>query len=176
MISAALFQIDQTNTKSSDATHLGYWKQTGKLRSQGLDLQAMIAFTKDLNFIAGYTYLDSEVTQDTLYQGKSPTQTSTNSASVWIDYRLPSGLRFGSGVRYLGSTWGNPTNTFKVPSVTLFDLAASYDLNELTGHDATLSANVTNLANKHYISSCTSEKYCFIGQDRTINATLTYWW
>ncbi|WP_232513609.1 TonB-dependent siderophore receptor [Burkholderia humptydooensis] len=179
MLAVALFQTNQTNVKSSDVLHLGYWTQAGELRSRGLDMQAVTRLTRDLNLIASYTYLDSSLVSDSLYRGKSPAGTPRHSASAWLDYSFRgalAGLRLGSGVRYLGSTWGNPRNTFKVSSATLVDLAASYDLGYLIGHDATLSLNVSNLTNKSYVASCTSEMYCFIGQDRVINATLSYRW
>jgi iron complex outermembrane receptor protein len=39
-----------------------------------------------------------------------------------------------------------------------------------------LSVNISNLGNKKYVASCTSEMYCFIGQDRVMTATLSYRW
>ncbi|WP_235212658.1 TonB-dependent siderophore receptor [Burkholderia paludis] len=179
LLTVALFQINQTNVRSSDTLHLGYWTQAGELRARGVDLQAVTRLTRDLNLIAGYTYLDSSLVRDSLYQGKTPAGTPRHSASAWLDYGFRgtlAGLRIGGGVRHLGATWGNPRNTFSVPSATLFDLAASYDLGRLIGRDATLSLNVSNLANRSYVASCTSEMYCFIGQDRVVNATLSYRW
>ena len=41
---------------------------------------------------------------------------------------------------------------------------------------AQLSLNVSNLANKRYVASCSSDMYCFIGQDRVVTATLSYRW
>ncbi|MNN61018.1 Ferrichrome-iron receptor precursor [compost metagenome] len=81
-------------------------------------------------------------------------------------------------MRHLGATWGDPANTFKVPGVTLADLALQYDLGVLSAplRGATLALNVSNLGNKQYVASCTSRLYCFIGQDRTAVATLGYRW
>ncbi|WP_315138769.1 TonB-dependent siderophore receptor [Achromobacter marplatensis] len=179
MMTLALFQLNQKNVRSSDTLHLGYWTQAGEVRSRGVDLQAITGLTRHLNLIANYTYLDSRVVKDALYEDNRPTQTPRHSGSAWLDYSFTgalANLRLGGGVRYLGSTWGNPYNTFKVPSATLVDLGASYDFGHLTGHDATLSLNVSNLGNKKYVASCSSDKYCFIGQDRVVTATLAYRW
>lgn len=182
MLSAALFQLDQTNVKTADTRHLGFWTQSGKVRSRGLELQATTELARGLNLMANYVYLDNTLVKDATYQGKSLTQTPRHSASAWLDYRVAggplSGLRLGMGLRYLGSTWGNPANTFKVPAATLLDLAAHYDLGAMSPNldGAQLSLNVSNLANKRYVASCSSDMYCFIGQDRVVTATLSYRW
>lgn len=182
LLTAAVFQLEQTNVKTSDADHLGFNTQAGKVRTRGLDLQATTEMVSNLNLIANYTYLDNELVKDTAYQGKSLTQTPKHSASIWMDYLINydafSGLKLGGGVRYLGKSFGDPSNDFEVPSATVIDLAATYQLDflssELSG--ATLAFNVSNLTDKQYVASCTSRLYCFVGQERSMIATLSYRW
>lgn len=182
LLTAAVFQLEQTNVKTSDADHLGFNTQAGKVRTRGLDLQATTEMVSNLNLIANYTYLDNELVKDTSYQGKSLTQTPKHSASIWMDYLIDydafSGLKLGGGVRYLGKSFGDPSNDFEVPSATVIDLAATYQLDflssELSG--ATLAFNVSNLTDKQYVASCTSRLYCFVGQERSMIATLSYRW
>lgn len=182
LLSASVFQLDQTNVKTSDTQHLGFWTQSGKVRSRGVDLQATTEIVQGLNLLANYVYLDNTLVRDAKYKDKSLAQTPRHSASAWLDYLMASGplegMKLGVGVRYLGTTWGNPANTFKVPAATLVDLAASYDLGLLSSSlgDAVLSMNVSNLDNKKYVASCTSDTYCFIGQDRVVTTTLSYRW
>ncbi|MDR3005631.1 MAG: TonB-dependent siderophore receptor [Acidovorax sp.] len=182
LLSAAVFQINQTNVKTADTRNLGFWTQSGEVRSRGLDLQASAEIVRNLNLLASYSYLDNVLVSDANYQGKSQAQTPRHSGALWLDYRVASGwlsgLRVGAGARYLGSSFGNPMNTFTVPSVTLVDLAFSYDLGHLSRdlHGASLAINVSNLANKQYIASCGSQLSCFIGQDRTITATARFRW
>ncbi|XDZ52245.1 TonB-dependent siderophore receptor [Neisseriaceae bacterium CLB008] len=182
MLSAALFQLNQTNVKTSDAEHLGFNKQAGEVRTRGLDLQATLALTRQLNMMASYTYLDNELIKDTKFEGNSLVQTPQHSGSVWLDYRIGSGvaqgLQTGVGMRYLGSSYGDPSNRFKVPAVTLWDLALNYDLGHVRTEwaGASVALNVSNLTNKDYVASCTSAMYCFIGQDRTVSASLRYRW
>ncbi len=182
MLSAAVFQLNQTNVKTSDTRHLGYWTQSGEVRSRGVELQANTRLAPGLNLIASYAYPDNQLVKDAAYRGKSLAQTPRHSASAWVDYRVGggplAGLLAGVGVRYLGSTYGDPANTFKVPAVTLLDMAVSYDLARLSPglRGASLGLNVSNLTNKHYVASCVSAMYCFIGQDRSAVATLSYRW
>lgn len=182
LFTAALFNLEQTNVKTADAAHLGFNTQAGKVRSRGIDLSATTELVRNFNLIASYGYLDNALVQDTTYQGKSLTQTPRHSAALWLDYLIGrgplSGLQIGGGARYLGSSYGDPANTFKVPAVTLFDMALNYDLAVISPslEGATLALNVSNLTNKKYVASCTSVMYCFVGQDRTATATLTYRW
>lgn len=182
LLTAAVFQLEQTNVKTSDADHLGFNTQAGKVRTRGLDLQATTEMVSNLNLIANYTYLDNELVKDTSYQGKSLTQTPKHSASIWMDYLIDydafSGLKLGGGVRYLGKSFGDPSNDFEVPSATVIDLAATYQLDSLSSElsGATLAFNVSNLTDKQYVASCTSRLYCFVGQERSMIATLSYRW
>lgn len=182
LLTAAVYNLEQTNVKTSDAAHLGFNTQAGKVRSRGVDLSATAELVENLNLIAGYSYLDNALVQDTTYQGKSLTQTPRHSAAVWLDYLIRrgalSGLKIGGGSRYLGASYGDPANTFKVPAVTLFDLALDYNLGTLASslEGASVALNVSNLTNKEYVASCTSALYCFVGQDRTATTSLTYRW
>ncbi|MGS0894582.1 TonB-dependent siderophore receptor [Burkholderia stagnalis] len=182
LLTAAIFNLEQTNVVTADSAHLGFNTQAGKVRSRGVDLSATTELVRNLNLIASYTYLDNILVQGTTYQGKSLAQIPKQSASAWLDYLIArgpfAGLQIGAGVRYLGSTWGDPANTFKVPSTTLFDLVLNYDLQRLSPvlDGTTVALDATNLTNRKYIASCTSAMYCFVGQDRTITVTLTYRW
>ena len=182
LLTAAVFQLQQSHVQTADALHLGFNTQAGKVRSRGLDLAANARPLPDLDFSASYTFLDNTIVTDSRYQGKSLTQTPRHSAAMWLVYRQPDGrlrgLRFGLGLRYLGSTEGDPDNSFKVPAVTLVDLMLDYELGHLAPalSHASLALNASNLGDRRYVASCTSLMYCFVGQDRTINATFNYRW
>lgn len=135
---------------------------------------------------AAYTFADVEVTESTVAStvGKTPVGAPRHMVSLWGDYTLDSeqfaGLGFGAGVRYMGSTYGDATNTkaMKVPDYTLVDAAIHYDFGarnpKLKGLD--LAVNATNLFNKKYVAACASETQCFLGTGRTIMATVSYKW
>ncbi|MFA7943362.1 TonB-dependent siderophore receptor [Pseudomonas brenneri] len=182
LLTAAIYNLEQTNVKTADAAHLGFNTQAGKVRSRGVDLSATAELVENLNLLASYSYLDNALVQDTTYQGNSLTQTPRHSAALWLDYLIGrgslSGLKIGAGSRYLGASYGDPANTFKVPAVTLFDLALNYELGSIAPslEGASLALNVSNLTNKEYVASCTSAMYCFVGQDRTATTSLTYRW
>ncbi len=182
LLTAAVFNLEQSNVKTADAAHLGFNTQAGEVRSQGVDLQASFALFGNFSVSASYSYLYNVLTKDTKYQDKTLAQTPEHSAAAWANYFFDEGplegLKVGGGVRYQGATWGNPENSFQVPATTLVDMAASYDLGALSPafEGATAALNISNLTDEKYIASCSSANYCFPGQRRTVALTLTYRW
>ena len=111
---------------------------------------------------------------------KRPVQVPRHSGSLWADYRFHGryldGALIGAGVRYLGATQGDNTNSFTVPAVWLGDLSLRYQINALTQELSGMELGITisNIANTSYVAGCTSSTYCSIGNDRTVVATLNY--
>ena len=102
--------------------------------------------------------------------GKQMQAVSRNQLSVWADYRFANGVKLGLGARFMGSNRGYQQSTpVPVPSYTVFDAMVSYD----TGHWR-YAFNLTNLADKAYIASCTYG--CFYGERRKAVASAIYRW
>src|SRR5690606_21072840 len=112
--------------------------QSGEVRTRGLELEAKAEPLEGLSVIASYTYLNNAYSRDNpnnagvSREGTHPVAVPKHQASAWAHYRLQegtlAGLGIGAGVRYLGETWGDAANTFRVPGATLIDLGLEYDL------------------------------------------------
>ncbi|WP_273838489.1 TonB-dependent siderophore receptor [Providencia rettgeri] len=183
MASVAAYELEQKNVTTHNPLNPDYYNQTGKIRSRGVDFESRMALTPSVNVMVNYAFTDNKVTesQDLSVLNKHPVQVPKHSGSAWVDYRFHTpyldGALVGVGVRYLGETWGDNTNTFKVPAVWLGDISARYQMDalvpELTGME--LGLTVSNITNKSYVASCTSSTYCSIGTNRTLLATLNYY-
>ncbi|WP_273826846.1 TonB-dependent siderophore receptor [Providencia rettgeri] len=183
MASVAAYELEQKNVTTHNPLNPDYYNQTGKIRSRGVDFESRMALTPSVNIMVNYAFTDNKITesQDLSVLNKYPVQVPKHSGSAWVDYRFHSpyleGALVGVGVRYLGETWGDNTNTFKVPAVWLGDISARYQMDalipELTGME--LGLTVSNVTNKSYVASCTSSTYCSIGTNRTLLATLNYY-
>jgi iron complex outermembrane recepter protein len=182
-VTVSAFHIDQNNVATTDPLHAGFSVLTGQVRSQGFEVEGHASLSDNLQLIASYTYtnlLNTESTTSSL--DKVPVGIPRNTASLWADYTWTggplAGLLFGGGVRYIGGSYGDTTNTFMTSSATLVDLALRYDLGRrftnLQGWTATF--NVTNLLNRQYLASCTSMDYCYWGQGRLFLAGAKYQW
>ncbi|MGG4663408.1 TonB-dependent siderophore receptor [Providencia vermicola] len=183
MVSVATYELEQKNVTTHNPLNPDYYNQTGKIRSQGVDFESRMALTPSVNVMLNYAFTDNKITQsqDLSVLNKHPVQVPKHSGSAWVDYRFHSpyfeGALVGVGVRYLGETWGDNTNTFKVPAVWLGDISARYQMDalfpELTGME--LGLTISNVTNKSYVASCTSSTYCSIGTNRTLLTTLNYY-
>ena len=140
--------------------------QTGEVRTRGFEIEGRASLNENLDVVAAYTYLDTEVTKSNLTfpdgsseVGKRPTAIPEHMASLWAFYTFRegplAGFGFGGGVRYFGETYGNRPNTWTVSSTTLVDAALRYDFGALSPEfdGYTVQVNAINLFDKEYLSS-----------------------
>ena len=171
-------------TKQSATEYVsGFARQEGEVRSQGVELEAKTEITQGFNLIGSYTWNDVEVTKsDVGNKGNTPFRVPEHMASIWGDYIVQGGtfegLRLGGGARYVGSTFGDSANSFKVDSYTVVDALVAYQLGKV---DASLdgmevSLNASNLFDKEYVAGCYSNVGCQYGQQRTVYGTVSYNW
>lgn len=185
LLTAAYYDLTQKNVIGSQwIGGVPVYQQIGKIHNHGVELSARAEVTSSLSVIAGYSYIDSVVKEsvDASEVDHMPARIPQHQASLWATYTVDSGalegLTVGGGMRYLGSSWGNNANTFKVGAVTLFDAMASYDFGakspDLKG--LSLQVNVKNIGDERYVASCANAYACFYGEGRTIVATLKKQW
>jgi len=177
------FDIRQDNVLSPGALP-GFSVQQGQIHSRGLEFEVRGNLTANLELIGAISVLDTEVSKstDTLIIGNRPQAVPRYYGSVWANYTLGSptleGLSIGGGVRFVGSSFADDANQVKADGYALLDAAMRYDFGarnpKLEGLEATL--NVTNLLDKEYYSSCSSNFYCQYGNGRTVIAGLKYKW
>lgn len=175
LFTLAAFDLTRNNVAVYDPSAATY-EQLGQVKSRGIELEATMSLADGWNLRAGYAYVDALITQDPVNVGKAPTTVPLNRAGVWSDYTLQSGalagLQFGGGVRYVGATWGDDANTFKVGAATVLDALLAYNKDNWR-----LALNVTNLADTRYVAACYSrESGCFYAEGRKAIAKLTYRW
>ncbi len=176
LYTAAVYDLTQKDV-ANRIVQGSYYVPAGKVRSQGLELEARTQLTGRLTGIAGYTYNRLRF-KDAIdgNNGNTPYITPDQIVSLWGQYRADYGVNLGAGVRYIGRQWADNENTRRVPSVTLLDLSLRADLaawrSELKG--AYLQLNVNNLTDRKYVAACYGTGYCYWGAERSVMATLGY--
>ena len=194
LLTAAAFDIKRSNSLTPDPNNINFSLQTGEVGVQGVEFEARATLAEGLSLVGGVSFLDIRNTRDTTTTfnqvtgqqvpivGLRPVQVPDRTASLFVDYRFQSGpltgLSLGGGLRYLGGSWGDPANTFRVPENVLLDAVASYDLKyidpKLSGFN--LQVNAQNLLDQRTVTGCFSYASCFYGLPRTVYATLRYRW
>ena len=183
LMSLALYDLKQSNVSTYNST-LGWFENAGEVRSKGVEAEIHSSLWDSVNLIGSYTYTDAETVNTTVAgtEGKTPARIPAHMASAFASYTFPGGplksLTTGVGVRYIGTSYENAKNTFKVPAVDLYDAMVSYELGELNSSlkGAAVQFNVNNIADTKYVASCASDTACFYGVGRTVTATVSYSW
>lgn len=176
LLSAAVYDLRRQNVTTVDPIDNSNSVQTGEVRSRGLELEAKVSLTRNLNLIAAYSYTDARVTQS-----NTPEELGTRFRapyhlfSVWADYGLGDwglpGWRIGGGVRSSSDNPGYYNGGKATPGVTLVDLRLSYERGPMS-----YALNVKNLTDKTYISGECYFYGCRYGDPRTVTASVTYRW
>ena len=177
-LTLSAFRIVKDNVITRDPNGTAYDKiQAGELTSQGLELALKQAITENISLDFSATLMDMEFTKNVDLKGKTPIWVAEKSASLWLNYQLPTTnqSQLGLGVRYMGETQLDALNTDTVPSYTLVDLSYTTALGGISRklEAASLNLSVNNVFNKRY-SSCYDADNCWFGAQRSIQAKFKY--
>ncbi|KAA2214670.1 TonB-dependent siderophore receptor [Teichococcus oryzae] len=183
-VQLAAYHITQQNVLTADPLYATYSVQQGEIRSRGIELEGRASLSDSLDLIGAYSYIDAEVTKSSAagVAGNRVPQVPNHIASGWANYSFRDGplrgLSLGGGTRFIGSTYGNDTNTFKVDAVTLFDAALRYDLGARfeSAKGVELAVNAQNIGDKDYVASCSSATACYFGTGRLILGSVRARW
>lgn len=193
LITAAVYDLTQQNVATPDPQNPNFTIAVGEIRSRGFELQGHSSLGHRISMVASYAYTDSKYTRSNATgialdgteestQGKYQYGVPLNIASFWADYNLPpaslNGLGVSAGSRFVGASWGDSVNSFKVPGATLFDGALHYDFSSDSGplHGARLQINASNIGNRTYVASCYATDGCYYGAKLTVYGTMRYRW
>ncbi|GBR50259.1 TonB-dependent receptor [Neokomagataea thailandica NBRC 106555] len=179
LLTAAGFHIEQTNVLVP-VGNLGYNTQSGKVHSDGFELEAHADMYKGLMLDASFS--SQRVHDDST--DRPLIQSSRGNVSAFAFYSVQKGLLYGAGlgfgIRHMMGTYGGVSSEYGdiyVPSYTVFDASARYDLGRanpsLKGWN--ISASVRNLFDKHFVASCYSD-WCWYGERRNAQASVGYSW
>lgn len=191
MINGALYDLSDKN-RIVQPDVIATAVQGSDISVRGFEIEAVGKVTRDLKIIGSYSYTDATYDKypevDPVHPGLSDYMAGRrvewipkHLASLWAVYTVNegffTGLSFGSGVRYVGSTEsfgidvGSGTELYvKTPSYTVYDAMVAYETK-----DWRWQLTAQNLEDKYYLTTCSAFRGdCGVGQARTIITGLTY--
>jgi outer membrane receptor protein involved in Fe transport len=161
-LDTAVYQLDGTDTIVSytPATGDSYNKNAGQTRSQGVELsleQQLVAWDWRLGVNwAEHTFVRYVVSDKTGskedYSGKFMPQAPKQTIHAQVGWKFTPVSRLSLGVVKQGSYWMNNLNTVRYDGHTLWNLAATHQLNEALA----LWGQVRNLTDEHHADSASS--------------------
>ncbi|MFE0014063.1 TonB-dependent siderophore receptor [Mesorhizobium sp. NPDC059054] len=186
MVGLSVFDLTLENALTPDPTDTRFSVQAGKQRVRGVELEAKVELTPELDVLGAYAYSHSEVLRSNraVELGREMLRLPEHQASLWAIYRpsyMP-GLALSAGVRAMSSYQTDSTYLaqLRIPARTLVDIGAEYDFGAVdkTFEGTKLQVNVSNLFDKKYVSHCLNLTggSCNYGAGRTITAGINYTW
>jgi iron complex outermembrane receptor protein len=172
-LSAALFDLRDTNRKVPDPQNPSNSLQVGEARVRGLEFESHYRAWANVEVVGTYTYTDARIWKSTGADlGKRLPTMPKHMSTLWA-MRMFSiggvrGFTAGAGARYTGSSYDG-TDKLRTPVVTLYDATFAYDPGKWR-----FAVNAANLADKSYVSTCLARGDCFYGMRRTIVASVAY--
>lgn len=171
---ASLFRLERSGIKATDATTLTMIA-VGTQRTDGLELTSTLDLSDGWKAIAGYSYLDSEVTKSVAVdsgrrvQGRRGTLAPRHMGNLWLTKALGDHFGVGAGMNYVGDRYANPGNTVILPAYATGAAMAWYEQGRIR-----LQLNVDNLTDEKYIVSGhgTSANYNMPGAPRSVMGTI----
>jgi iron complex outermembrane recepter protein len=190
LVTLSAYELRQQNllTQDPDPTHTTCGAtanarcsiQDGEGRVRGVELEGRVTPFEGFSLIGAASWMDSEMTRSDQYQGKQLIMVPDYTASFWADYTFAGGalegLSLAAGARYNGRSYGDSANLYRIPGYTLFDAAIRYDVGRVGNSDLQLALNLSNLADRRYVSTCTTVSSCYYGSGRTVMATARLGW
>lgn len=176
LMTLAAFEITKTNVLTNEIVNgvaTGYQVASGEVRSRGIEWETQAQLTENIDALASYTWTDAEITKSNNGdEGKQQANVPKHMASAWMNYGfhqgLLDGLMISTGVRYVGSLYGDNANTAPVKNFTLVDAGVKYQVNK----NIQVGFNIQNLLDHHYVGTCDGDTSCYPGQERTFIGSL----
>lgn len=178
LLSAALFDLRKTNVEDyyfDEDGNIDYAHatQVGEIRARGIELEARGRLTQNLQAVAGYTYLDTEITKsvDPAKRGNDNIMSPHHQISLWLDWdasHVAPGLSVAGGLHYQSESYATQFNGRVTPSHTTADLAIRYEADQYA-----VDLGVTNMFDKQYYGVCYDGIGCALGEGRRVSLTLS---
>jgi catecholate siderophore receptor len=172
LATAALYQLDRSNTRASDPLNPTRTVLTGKQRSRGLELGVERSITDRWQISAGYSWQEAEIRETTSAApaGRKVPLVPKHSAALWTRYDVTDALGLGVGLTARSKSFASISNQVVLPGYARVDAAAFYKV--ARGVEAQL--NVENLFGADYFPAAHNDNNIAPGAPRNAKLTLRF--
>ncbi|MCT4643817.1 MAG: TonB-dependent receptor, partial [Carboxylicivirga sp.] len=153
--------------------------QVGQVDSKGFELDLMARPANGLFINAGYSFnqaryksfADNKYSDGASKEGNTLRHAPENQLFTWVNYTVPTGslknLSFGLGGRYVDEVYTHSSNTYVLPSYTVFDATVAYTFEKVT-----FRLNANNIADEAYYDNSVMSHQFVPGMGRSYEASI----
>ena len=169
-VSAAVYRLDRTNTRSTDPNDATRIVQTGSQRTRGFEFGLAGSITSAWKISGGYAWQDAFVTNATTAAraGAQVGQVPHHTFSIWNNYQIMRRLGAGVGVVNRSDTFAAIDDSVVLPGYTRADAAVFYSITERTR----FQVNIENLFDRKYFTNADNNTNISPGSPRAVRAGL----
>ncbi len=146
--------------------------QIGQRSAKGLEATVSLDLPAGFGIEANGTVLDAKfdefISGGDNFNGKTPPNIPETAANLWLRWDATRKLQARAGLRYVGRTFSDNANTFRIPGYAVVDATLSYALTRR----AALDVHVYNLANKDYATTTYNDEQWILGRPRSVDVSL----
>lgn len=170
LATAAIYQLDRTNTSAPNPDGSGTVVLTGAQRSRGLELGLERSISHRWQVSAGYALQKAEITETTSAApaGREVPLVPRHAFSLWNRYDVSDKFGLGFGAIARSKSYASVSNKVILPGYARFDAAAYYEIRR----GIELQLNVENLLGARYFPTAYNDNNIAPGAPRTAKATL----
>jgi iron complex outermembrane receptor protein len=149
-------------------------EQVGQRSSKGIE--AALSFNLPHGFGVDFngTVLDAKfddfVSGTTIYTGNTPAGVPETSANLWVRWDAFDRFQARAGLRYVGRTYSDNLNSFRVPSYTVVDGGVTYAVTP----NIAVDVRVYNLFDKDYASATYNDEQWILGRPRSVDVSARF--
>ena len=172
LATAALYQLDRSNTVAPHPTDPTQVVLTGAQRSRGLELGLERSITHRWQVSAGYAWQDAEITETTSAapEGRKVPLVPKHSFSLWNRYDITDRLGLGLGILARSKSYASISNAVVLPGFARVDAAAYYEIRR----GVELQLNVQNLFGEDHFPTAHNDNNIAPGAPTTAIATVRF--
>jgi catecholate siderophore receptor len=173
LATAAVYQLDRTNTRFTDPADPTRFVLTGEQRSRGLELGLERSISDNWQISAGYALQKAKVTESTTACPSGDCEVPLvprHSFSLWNRYDVSGKLGVGLGLIARSKSYASIGNQVKLPGYVRADAALFYDL----PRGVQAQVNVENLFGADYFPTAHNDNNIAPGAPRTVKATVRF--
>lgn len=169
-LTAALFRLDRTNTRTQSSTDPGRIVQTGSQRTNGYELGASGGLTPGWEIFGGLAVQNAYISSTTsaAKAGATVPLVPRTTLSLWNRFQVTTRVAVGAGVIHQSRMYAAINNAVFLPSFTRFDGSLKLAL----GGGIHAQLNTENLFSARYYPTATDNNNITPGSPRTFRFSL----
>jgi catecholate siderophore receptor len=177
-LSAAVFDMSQTNIQVADPANANFSIPVGKQRTRGLELAFAGEIAPRWEIISGYSYMKGTITESTErtsagtpFQGNTAALTPRHSLNLWLKRKFNERYYVAAGGRAESSRYASPDDLTVLPGYGVIHLGAGYEEKKFD-----ISVTLKNILNRKYYVAAHSgaNDYNMPGEPRSLLVSARY--